>query len=381
MAACAASACSSAGTVCPDGTTVATCQQDAHGCYVETSTAPCTGGAICVSGACICGGANPDSWGTTCTNTASDGANCGGCSHSYLGGACSNGLCEPFSIASATNPFQLATDGVNVYYLSNGPGANSGAGSGPFSAPEMVTIVTDAQYMYWGGEGQDGTALLYFAPVADLGTPQVVAQGQADPVQVMAVDLVYQDLIVALGCDVFVTFPLGTANATSTGAGGPDRCPNAVVGNKSLFYWSNPASMDFFGTTLTSSSPAVFASSGSFDQIAVASSVQGLALSGNYVYFTDAAGGTVSRVPADASSAAVGIAGASSPLGLVVDSTYVYRIDDGGADIKRVPLAGGNVTTLATNQTASEIAQSGAVGASGASLYWTDASGIMRLAK
>lgn len=386
----AGSVCDSPGNVCADGGTVASCEQDGQGCYVVASMTPCTGGTVCLNGTCACGGATPDECGSTCTDTASDGANCGGCGHSCLGAACSNGLCQPFSIASASSPFQLTTDGVNVYYLSNGPGANGevssvpiggGFGSGPFSAPDMVTIVTDGQYVYWGGQTQYGTALLYFAPVANLGTSQIVAQGQADPVQVMAVDLVYQDLIVALGCDVFVTFPLATANATSSSAGGPDGCPNAIVGNKSLFYWSNPASLDFLGTAQTNSSPAVFASSSSFDPIAVSVSAQGLALSGDYVYFTDSAGSKVARVPADASSAAVGIASASSPLGLVVDSTYVYWIDDGGADVKRVPLAGGNVTTIATNQTASAIAQYGAVGASGASLYWTNTNGIMRLAK
>ncbi len=76
-----------------------------------------TGGA----GAAGAGGA------PTCSNTASDGMNCGRCGHSCLGGECAAGICQPFLLGTIPDPndYPAGTmvSGGKVYvFAENGPG-------------------------------------------------------------------------------------------------------------------------------------------------------------------------------------------------------------------------------------------------------------------
>lgn len=58
----------------------------------------------------------------TCSNTASDAANCGACGHSCLGGTCSSGICQPFTLGTvmvltgnSEFPVKTSVSGGHVY--------------------------------------------------------------------------------------------------------------------------------------------------------------------------------------------------------------------------------------------------------------------------
>jgi hypothetical protein len=62
-------------------------------------------------------GGGPDA-GCTAAQLMSDGANCGACGHSCLGGACAQGHCQPVTLASGlTNPVSVALDPAQVYFV------------------------------------------------------------------------------------------------------------------------------------------------------------------------------------------------------------------------------------------------------------------------
>ncbi len=51
-----------------------------------------------------------------CGNTQTNGQNCGRCGHDCLGGACEGGVCQPVTLASNIEPWNLAVDDASVYW-------------------------------------------------------------------------------------------------------------------------------------------------------------------------------------------------------------------------------------------------------------------------
>ncbi|HXU60580.1 MAG TPA: hypothetical protein VN962_02700, partial [Polyangia bacterium] len=77
------------------------------------------GGSVGAGGA---GGA------TTCSNTATDGLNCGTCGHSCLGGDCAAGICQPMLLGTIPDPNEyprvtMLSDGKVYVFTQNGIGA------------------------------------------------------------------------------------------------------------------------------------------------------------------------------------------------------------------------------------------------------------------
>ncbi len=115
------------------GTSADSCGTTCTDC---TATAPTNETAACNAGACsyscqftMC----PVTGGTTtvCSDPKTDPLNCGACGQSCLGGACSNGACQPVVLASrgANTLLSLAVDSTNVYWTENE--AHTGAGLAP----------------------------------------------------------------------------------------------------------------------------------------------------------------------------------------------------------------------------------------------------------
>jgi hypothetical protein len=77
-----------------------------------------SGGVLATGGS---GGGSGGGGSAGCTDTMSDGHNCGACGHDCLGGACELGVCQPVPIASNQGPLFL--------------------------------VYVDASYVYWGGDG------------------------------------------------------------------------------------------------------------------------------------------------------------------------------------------------------------------------------------
>ena len=97
----------------------------------------------CPSGETNCSG--------TCTNTqASDAANCGTCGHGCLGGTCSGGVCQRWTVANASftaTPVNLAVDATNLYWTDDGLNgvmqvSASQAGATPINLTTLGTTVS-----------------------------------------------------------------------------------------------------------------------------------------------------------------------------------------------------------------------------------------------
>jgi hypothetical protein len=406
--------CADAGELCSPGTTAGAyaCTLDCTAgttlcgstCVNETANAQpnapncggcgtqfnCSGGKTCQGSACACTGGQTDCGGT-CTNTMVDNNNCGAygnaCPGAASGETCSGGHCQAYSIASASTPFALATDGVHVFYLSTASPASSttiasvpvggGVVSGPFPAVNAVTIVTDAVDVYWGGTGPAfSTGFINLAPVGNIGTSSSVESNFTDPIEQLYADVADGYLKFGVFCDGILSAPLKTTAAQQAGAtGGFNGCQGSIAaGNFDRVYWANPTTVPYTQTQNGLTGLFVSSSNGPIT-LSSASGIQGIALQGLTLYYTDSAGGTVSRVPADGSASPNQIASATSPRGLVADSSNVYWIDGGGTAIMRVALGGGQTTILAMGQSATAIAQDGAF------IYWTNANAIMRVPK
>jgi hypothetical protein len=72
-------------------------------------------------GAAGAGGSPP------CSNTATDGLNCGSCGHSCLGGDCAGGICQPFLLGTIPDPndypgMTMVSGGKVYVFTENGPG-------------------------------------------------------------------------------------------------------------------------------------------------------------------------------------------------------------------------------------------------------------------
>jgi hypothetical protein len=108
MGACAA------GSTTPCGTFACA----ASACYTScTSQTQCAANTICSGGVCSACSSSQSICGNSCVTLASDGANCGTCSHSCYGGACSSSQCQPVAVVTATNNNTLYALGSGRLYL------------------------------------------------------------------------------------------------------------------------------------------------------------------------------------------------------------------------------------------------------------------------
>jgi hypothetical protein len=367
---------------------------DATSDAAPDATSDATSDAAPDAGPIACDGSARLLCGGTCTDVTSDPQNCGSCGSSCPGASrgetCSGGRCQPYAIASAGSPFALATDGINVYYLaapSPSPSTTlsavpvgGGTVNGPFAASGASTIATDTVDVYWGGTTSSADlGYISLAPVSSIGTASPVVTNFTDPVDLISADVADGYLKFAAGCDGIFSVPLRTPAAAQGGTGaGANGCVGSVAAaNFDQIYWALPSSLTYYGTGpqhFTNSLTGLFAT-GETKPLSTASGIQGLFVLGSTIFYTDAAGGTVSHVAADGSTAPSAIALATSPLGLVVDSDNVYWIDTSGATIMRVPIGGGQAMAVGTEQSASAIAQDGSF------VYWTNANAIMRVPK
>ena len=118
----------------------------------------------------------------------------------------------------------------------------------------------------------------------------------------------------------------------ATGQASPSSLVIDATGN---LYWANAGD-----GTATGGSIEELATDGTMTQIATGAPYT-LAVDTSYLYWTDAAAGTVSRWPLSGSGSASVIAtGEAQPLGLVVTATCLYFADDAGAVVGSGSLRG-----------------------------------------
>lgn len=335
----------------------ANCGKCGDPCGATNTTSP----ALCMAGKCAftcnagfahCGTTNA----TGCeTSIEKDPLNCGACGHSCLGGACTNGKCEPFQLASTSQPSGLAVDKTHVYFTAPSlgsidrvqrdgtcmpaspcPQAFAGAGAGdPLTGQTRgpTAIVSDGTDVYWTADAAGlvvkRSATLPPGPLKTLGSATSTNPGY-----------------LALGGGK-LWWTIGFANV--------DNAPHVRGVNPDATGLTTVAS---YGAPI-----AQFAGRG------------GVATDGTSIYWASEKVSAVYHAAFadppcnEGASGAVPCktygGGASNPYGVAVDDTFVYWTEPNTGTVKRAPKAGGAASFIATNQD-----QPQAIAVMGTFVYW-----------
>ena len=350
----------------------------ANGCEGKTSSDaancgkcgdPCgatntAGAALCMAGKCAftctvgfahCSAVNA----TGCeTNLDKDPLNCGACGHSCLGGACTKGTCEPFQLASTSQPSGLAVDKTHVYFTSPShgsidrvqrdgkcmpaapcPQAFVGAGAGDQLTGQTrgpTAIVSDGTDVYWTA----GAAGLVVKRSATLPPGPLKTLGSA-----MSTNPGY----LALGAGkVWWTSGFGNVDpAAHVRSVNVDGTMLATVAN----YQSPVLTFQGKGGIATDASTVYWASQ-----------------NGN-VYHAAFGDPSCTEGSVGAGPFCKAYGSASDGYGVAVDDTFTYWTEPSSGSVKRAPKAGGQASFIATSQ---DLPQ--AIAVMGTFVYWGNAS-------
>jgi hypothetical protein len=321
---------------------------------------------------------------------ATDPANCGGCGKTCSGGVCANGTCgpAPADIGVGASPTALAIDGTNVYWANDdveaGFPTNQGtialaplAGSAPTvlasgrQAPAAIAV--DATAVYWvdGGTGSaDGS--VNKVPIGG-GAVTTLASGISPTAIALDATNVYFATVSASGTGRIARVPKAGGAVTVLTYFGVYMPWTMAIDGLSV-YWidggdNSSAHGGVYKIPLDGGSPTALASGEVYGR--------GLAIDASSAYFTtrDAIkkvplGGGAATTVATAPNVAVGLAD------LAIDANDVFFTATGDQDVcaqyrtgtvAKVPIAGGGVTTLATQQ-----ALPSAIAVDGAKVYWAE---------
>ncbi|MBN1605356.1 MAG: SMP-30/gluconolactonase/LRE family protein [Polyangiaceae bacterium] len=276
-------------------------------------------------GECSAGFASCAGGATRCeTDLRTTSAHCGACSHSCLGGACTDGRCQTALLGGATGrPYGIALDSEFVYFIDNTGGTvNKVAKSGDPTSPLVLA------------SGQIGVNLVAAEAELDgavfftLGGPDGgVSKVNKTPGPVTVVASVPDAWEIALDqTDVYFTAVGGLYRVPKTG-GAPTRLATLS---------DNPGSV---------------------------------AIDGDTVYFNDKEAGTVNRLPKDGSSTVAEVLAnlQAMPDGIAVDQSNVYWTCYGGEAVARCSKQdASDRQTLASDQS-----RPNGIAADGAFVYYT----------
>ena len=337
-----------------DGTwqVAAACAQPAPDCNASTGTCSCVSGTFC-SGQCV--------------DEQTDNSNCGGCGVA-CGGTCTLGRCLVTLASGQQGPQTLATDGVKLYWTTQGTGLMSDAAvmAMPVNGGAPVQLVGglyEAESLAVAGTN------VYFA--TSTAVESVPTVGGAATTLTTGSWLGWGGIAVGGGNVYFVqstpsgvcSVPLGGGSFTTLFATGA----SALATNATNLYWSqNNASSGIFSAPLAG---------GTGVTLATGAGARQMVLDATSVYWTTDSSGTVMQVPLSGGTPVTLASGQLNPAGIAVDATSVYWANWYGGTIMKVLIGGGSAVTLATGQQS----QMGALAVDATSVYWATNSAILKM--
>lgn len=313
-------------------------------CGDPCGTANTMNPALCMAGKCSftcqtgfghCGVTNA----TGCeTALDKDSLNCGVCGHSCLGGQCTAGKCEPFQLASTSQPSGLAVDKTHVYFTAPSlgtiqrvqrdgkclpvapcPQSFVGAGAGdPLTGQTRgpTAIVSDDTNVYWTADA----AGILVKRAASLPPGAITTLGPATSTS--------PGYLALGGGKLWWTTGFGTTDpAPHLRTINPDGTGLTTIGN----YQSPVSAFKGRGGVATDATSVYWASE-------------------NGGVYHAAFGDPVCNEGSVTPPACKAFGSASSPYGVAVDDVFVYWTEPSSGSVRKAPKAGGQSSSVATNQ-------------------------------
>jgi hypothetical protein len=329
--------------------------------------------------------------GASCVDVTGDPDNCGACGHGCQGGACTAGLCQPITLATASGwVLSLATDGTYLAYGVGGPAAQGGGAfsirtSGVAQTPVVVASSPDTfdgvRFVAFAGGKIYWTQYTSVSGIAslDMGTPGVADSGsgacsgwtQAFPDGFLGMGLAAtpaRDRVVYIGWDpsteqLAAGYTGGDAGGCNPGfsQGEVQNGPGGIATDGVSAFWTAD---DFvLANPIGATGPFSLVASGQADPLQI------VYVSG-YLYWFNSSYPAYYRVPYPGSSAAPTLIldnhEHASPTGFAANAKYIFYTDDEPV-VHYTPVDGsGAPSTLATGT------KPGALTIDGTSLYWVD---------
>jgi len=311
--------------------------------------------AQCVAGSCTYGCAagyadcNLDTTDGCEVLLKSDPQNCGACGHDCKGGGCSNGVCQPSTVASnQAKPHGITLDGTNVYWTTEGTGGATGRAmmrvktfaTGPtalapnLTAPRGILVGGDGGvYVALMGDANLPGAILKLSPSGGSFTETTFAANQSGALYLATTS---SHLYWTRSSMQLTRKGYATGSNVENVATSPTPPKGIAVDTDGWVYWTNPTDL-------------LRAQVGGTPQVVVTggTAMQFLVLDPNSVYWTSDA--PVRKAFKEANQTPVDLSGTiAGGAGIALDGGFLYWC--GGGSIYKMPVAGGTVTTLAQGQ-------------------------------
>jgi len=316
------------------------------------------------------------------TDLTSSVTSCGACGNSCLGGACKEGKCQPFVIASGqSTPTNVALDDTHLYWTNQVPGGAVMRVPRLGGTAEMVATKTktpgglavDGSSVFWS-EFESGGSIwrLDKSDVGDASKAVELHTGQGTSLT-----------LIADGTRVFWVTPGTVRSVFKTGGGyvqlaDGQGTPAGLVSGLGFVFWTNTSTGTVVGTSLSDLDAGIktLASGQSYPS--------GLAADISNLYWAnhmaDADGG-LPRIMAVSRTGSVApkvlADDQAGPIGVAQRGTYVYWTNNVGGTVMRVLKTGGAAEELASGQQAP-----GGIAVDSTAIYWVnrDDGNVMALA-